>query len=433
MFQTSFNRYKAFYIPKTPIQPAKLPKRHGRSITNGFEFIPWDSSTSSTTTKVPESPEPEHSSGATTSTEPSTEEKFNEQEDELDDDCSNDTKGKKSKNKKLSKEEKKKLKQDKKLARQEASRAKKKQEEAEVLASGSGDNDDDDQITKSGASRAATTNHYIDGNIRSSTKEKLHYLKSLQLTISNTKNPRVLEYHDITIRKEDIFCLGHDEWLNDNNLSYIYERLEKVPLHEYIHEQNSQLLNTKLAKRWKNSIVLLKPSLAFLLLKFPDPTALQGILPPLELSSFLFVPINDNDDVEAAEGGSHWSLVVVSLLEGVAYFYDTLAEDEDEGNYEESMALVTNLNFYLEAVGGGHKKVVGKVVKTPLQINGSDCGVHVLQITAILLARIMECGEDGGIPYGLEGLELSALDGRIWILRDMLEKIREKRKSGALL
>jgi hypothetical protein len=62
--------------------------------------------------------------------------------------------------------------------------------------------------------------------------------------------------------------------------------------------------------------------MAYLLLHTEgDPAFLEEVLPPLKSARFIFLPINDNPDVEAIAGGWHWSLLVVSMLDRKAFNY----------------------------------------------------------------------------------------------------------------
>lgn len=369
--------------------------------------------------------------------------------------------------KKLSKDERKKLKKEKKEQRRELVKNKKLEQENEVLAAVGSDDDYDEDGSSSSSNggfmdhlaRLPHHPHHIhhhsykchkrkkslsnnkpqisnnglvecitaDGSTKS---QKLNQLKSLYLTLINTKHNRVLDFHDITIFKEDIYNLSYDQWLNDNNLSYIYEYFEKAQLNDFI-QSNDIILNSKLALRFKNSIILLKPSIAFLLLMNQDPASLKGILPPLELASFIFIPINDNDDVELAEGGSHWSLVVISILDRKAFIYDTLSDEQDDNNNREAQNLINNLNIYLKAHGkmGAGSEIKPEVVPTPQQLNGSDCGVHVLQISAILLSRLIYCQENSIIDLQLDNVWLSAVDGRIFILNSILDIVKKNKQQ----
>lgn len=88
------------------------------------------------------------------------------------------------------------------------------------------------------------------------------------------------------------------------------------------------------------------------MLKFtPDPTTLKDALPDFNATTHIFLPINDNDDVEKAEGGSHWSLLLVSKVDGVAFHYDSMMSANRE------VARLTTMKF--------EKWVVNRARPTP--------------------------------------------------------------------
>ncbi|KAK9463492.1 uncharacterized protein V1516DRAFT_667907 [Lipomyces oligophaga] len=180
----------------------------------------------------------------------------------------------------------------------------------------------------------------------------------------------ILEYYDVSVYKSDFDNLREDEWLNDNNLSFWYEYLE--------HSTDFP------SSTVQNSILLLRPSMVFLLAQSPDPQSLLGVLPSFdEPVRYVFLPINNNADVEFSEGGSHWSLVVVDMETKRAYYYDTLGRT----NLLESKNVIRKL----ELLQGSLPESISLVcVPTPRQTNGSDCGVLVCMLTSYLIHKIIE-------------------------------------------
>ncbi|CDK24889.1 unnamed protein product [Kuraishia capsulata CBS 1993] len=220
------------------------------------------------------------------------------------------------------------------------------------------------------------------------------------------------KYYDVSVYKEDLFNLTDDQWLNDNNLSFIYEFLTRFQLVPIL----SSLFNKSIPlEKSSESIILLKPSMSYLLMHTRDPTMLKGVLPPMERASFVFLPVNDNDDVELAEGGSHWSLVVASIPDNTCFVFDSMTL----ANESESLTLINRFEAYM-----GQKYKVRANMPTPQQINGSDCGIMVLQTTALLLARLLNSEEGEPLSFDLSEINLSAIDGRIFVLGTILNLLR---------
>lgn len=243
----------------------------------------------------------------------------------------------------------------------------------------------------------------------------LNHLYSQINSTVNLKNmnddDRLLQFFDITVYKEDLDNLKDDEWLNDNNISFIYEYLERYQLNHF-------------DKIVSNSITLLRPSMVYLLANHPsDPKELKGVLPPIEKSKFVFLPVNDNDDVEDACAGSHWSLVIISLLDRTALIYDTL----ERANETEAKQVISKISQYLDM-----KFQIKIIEKTPQQINGSDCGIMVGQITSFLLSRLLNLKylEENFIDLDLQQVEISAIDGRIFLMGTLLNLVKHKRSQS---
>ncbi|KAK8049596.1 hypothetical protein PG994_011326 [Apiospora phragmitis] len=93
-----------------------------------------------------------------------------------------------------------------------------------------------------------------------------------------------LSYHDVLLTYEDIKCLKGD-WLTDNNIAFWEEFLEQEILSKYPQAH----------------IVLLRPSMTFLLMKNGDTDGVRSALPDFRGITHIFLPINDNRNVSMAE------------------------------------------------------------------------------------------------------------------------------------
>ena len=136
-------------------------------------------------------------------------------------------------------------------------------------------------------------------------------------------------------------------------------------------------------------VLLLRPSLVFLLAQSPDLAQVESALPPgLTTAPYLFLALNNNDDPSVPEGGSHWTLLLVHKTECLALHYDSLACT----NEVEARRITTRMSKML----GVQLRYVN--METPQQSNGSDCGVYVCLETSALLSRIFnhpDCAPSG--------------------------------------
>jgi len=170
-------------------------------------------------------------------------------------------------------------------------------------------------------------------------------------------------------------------------------------------------------------IVLLRPTMSLMLNLTPDPLTLKEALPDLSKTSHIFLPINNNTNPSLPEGGSHWSLLVVSVIDGVAFHYDSLGDENDRpamlANDKLSRLLGQRLRFV-------------SLRDAPLQENGSDCGVFVcLNMQKLLVERLLKVDNRDKVSMSLRGRHVDAKTGRKEMLRtiEWFRKEGEKRRS----
>ncbi|KAJ4138345.1 hypothetical protein NW768_002168 [Fusarium equiseti] len=210
-----------------------------------------------------------------------------------------------------------------------------------------------------------------------------------------------LSYYDVLLTAEDIKALKHD-WLTDNNIAFWEEYLEREILPRYPQAR----------------IVLLRPSMTFLLMKEPDTRSIQSALPDFSKVTHVFLPINDNRNVSVAEGGSHWSLLLVSTLDGVAFHYDSLGG----ANYSEANVATRKLANIL-----GRPLRFINLEDCPQQENGSDCGVFVcLLMRHLLVKRLLCANAREKVSMSMGGKMVDSYGGR----KEMMRIIENFRKEG---
>ncbi|KAK9367387.1 hypothetical protein V1509DRAFT_566721 [Lipomyces kononenkoae] len=215
-------------------------------------------------------------------------------------------------------------------------------------------------------------------------------------------NDIILEYYDVS----DFDNLRDDQWFNDNNLTFWYEYLERSEVYTSLDQPEE--------------IVLLRPSMVFLLAQSANPFDLKGVLPLLDKTRFIFLPINNNANVDLAEGGSHWSLLVVDTKKKTGYYYDTL----EDINVQEAEIVAKKLTKLLE-IG----KLILYSMPTPQQTNGSDCGVMVCMLSSNVLQKIVDAGVSGDLDMHIAENAISASCGRqlmSYTILDLISKYGRK-------
>lgn len=155
-----------------------------------------------------------------------------------------------------------------------------------------------------------------------------------------------------------------------------------------------------------------------MLIQTPDPLTLKGALPDFTHTTHIFLPINDCRNVEIAEGGSHWSLLLVSVVDGVSFHYDSL----NPANHDEGQMASYKLGLLL-----GKKLHFVDLTDSPQQENSSDCGVFVcIQMRHLLLKRLLLTDSRHKINMSMRGKTIDAAAAR----KEMLKIIEAYRKEG---
>ena len=154
-----------------------------------------------------------------------------------------------------------------------------------------------------------------------------------------------------------------------------------------------------------------------------DPLTLKDALPNFSKTTHIFLPINDARDVTVAEGGSHWSLLLVSVIDNAAFHYDSLQPT----NRQEALISSQKLGVLL-----GKELRFLDLAESPQQENSSDCGVFVcLQMEFLLLSRLLTAQSNDRVNMSLGGKNINASSGRKEIIRiiEDYRKEAERRRS----
>ena len=155
-----------------------------------------------------------------------------------------------------------------------------------------------------------------------------------------------------------------------------------------------------------------------MIIQTPNPLSLMDALPDFRRTSHIFLPINDCRAPNLPEGGSHWSLLLVSIIDGVAFHYDSLAPANEQSATIACDKLSTILGKQLKFVN---------LEDSPQQANGSDCGVFVcLEMKHLLMKRLLQRDSRDQVSMTMRGREIDASKGR----REMLKLIEEFRREG---
>jgi len=156
-----------------------------------------------------------------------------------------------------------------------------------------------------------------------------------------------------------------------------------------------------------------------MLLQTTDSLSLKSALPDFSKTTHIFLPINNATSVTVAESGSHWSLLLVSSIDGVAFHYDSLGNDNIEPAANVTTKMATLLGKRLRFI---HMR------DAPQQENGSDCGVFVCMVMQrLLLDRLLTKDSSDKVSMSLKsGKGMNPREGR----KEMIRVIEGFRKEG---
>ncbi|KAM3461044.1 hypothetical protein NHJ6243_005361 [Beauveria neobassiana] len=211
-----------------------------------------------------------------------------------------------------------------------------------------------------------------------------------------------LDYFAIRLTVADVRSLKY-EWLTDNIIGFWQEYLERETLPRYPEAR----------------VCLLRPSVAIMLKADKvDDTAMAGNLPDPSKVTHLFLPINDNVELSEPSGGSHWSLLLVSLRDGRAFHYDSSGETNRKHANDTTVRLARVLHRKLDFV---------HLEDTPNQGQTSDCGVYVcLLMRHLLVKRLLSASARSKVNMSMGGKVVDSSGGR----KEMLGIIENLRKEA---
>ncbi|KAG7664117.1 uncharacterized protein J8A68_002371 [[Candida] subhashii] len=205
----------------------------------------------------------------------------------------------------------------------------------------------------------------------------------------NEPDFKIFQYNSIALYASDLDHILPGEWLNDNNISLIYELISQLFLKP----------NGYGNKQFGYQIQLLYPSLVQLFLHFPLSDQIESVLPVDELrgSKFIFIPINLMDDIgsidfELDNNGDHWALVLFSVIENRIYVYDSMkVEDDCEvlKNEQQQLGELCKRLQSCKSIVKNNKPIEIVNMKCDQQPNCDDCGVYVIMFTCYLVNQLL--------------------------------------------
>ncbi|XP_064537771.1 sentrin-specific protease 8-like [Drosophila montana] len=186
----------------------------------------------------------------------------------------------------------------------------------------------------------------------------------------NKADPISLSFHDSCLRMSDVQLLHGPRWLNDQILSFFYEYLSHVK-----YKNN-------------NDLYFIAPEVTQCM-KYMDDSELALLLNKNNAvyKPFIFFALNDNGATE--EGGTHWSLLVLSRPEQTFFHFDSYGNS----NTATSIKLMNKVKGML-----GMRLAQFRPMRCLQQANGYDCGIHVICMTDHIAGYVSRYGMIEGLP-----------------------------------
>lgn len=201
-------------------------------------------------------------------------------------------------------------------------------------------------------------------------------IRKLHDLLASGADAKLFDFGLIAFYKSDVDYVVPGEWLNDNNISFVYEALSAyfIRPHAFGHQ-----------------VYMLYPALVQLFLHYPVLDDIASILPMKDLKKlkFVFIPFNFLDesdaDLEHANNGDHWALCVLSMDEHKLYVFDSMSIDDKEAD-----DLLHQLASRLKSVLFRPKDTVSIVkMECGQQSNFDDCGVFLVMFSCYLVSMLM--------------------------------------------
>lgn len=223
-------------------------------------------------------------------------------------------------------------------------------------------------------------------------------------------NPLVCTFHEATIYQSDLDALDAPHWLNDSLITFYLQHLQHCAFISDNQTNSAGTPGSPAGSDESNGLLFLTPGAVFVLAHEDDADDFASTLAGLDIArhALVFLPINDNANVERGGGGSHWSLLVLDVSALAFAHYDSAGRV----NLAVARALATKLHAALKASSGKHSgplrlsspacptqvygcaKLAISYSRMPIhsgllthqtflcsrwrQTNGWDCGLHVL-------------------------------------------------------
>jgi sentrin-specific protease 8 len=196
----------------------------------------------------------------------------------------------------------------------------------------------------------------------------------------------LLNYHDAVIYQRDLRLVVEDEWLNDSIMHFYLEYLQQREL------ASSNDLNVLGIDYFMDPSVV-----SFFMQQCVDQKDIEEFVaaaPFPKENGRIFIAVNDqmspsadwmNDETPSNSArGMHWSLLLITVRSSSAKVVEAYHFDSHgDSNFAVASEIARKIGMHVYQTPPS-KPMVVHACKTPQQVNGYDCGIHVLAAAKIL-------------------------------------------------
>lgn len=164
------------------------------------------------------------------------------------------------------------------------------------------------------------------------------------------------------------------------------------------------------------NIELLRPSMVTMIMNSVD-RCYESALPKMDKVTHIFVPVTDATSRITVDG-SHWSLLLISKIDRVAFHYDSMggANDRVAAELTRRLSMYLNINLRYHVISD-----------CPQQENGNDCGVFVcILMRHLLVKKLLNANAREKVSMSMSNKMIDAKGGR----KEMLAIIESLRKEA---
>nr|CAB3488959.1 unnamed protein product [Digitaria exilis] len=214
----------------------------------------------------------------------------------------------------------------------------------------------------------------------------------------------VLRLGDLALSGADLHSLEGHNFLLDGVINFVFAQVSAA-----------------FAQQEDDDIVLVPTGLSLLLTNLQDPGYLATSAAPLRLVSsrarLVLFPVNDNENFDQADGGTHWSLLVLHIAaDGSSRFVHHDSMGLGGANLHHARRLADTLRPLLR--GSPPPLIEGF---TPRQEAGSnDCGLYVLAVSQAICNWWRNGGRNGSSTSWISAMAADVDAARVRAMRTEL-------------